>query len=489
MTNEMHLVSNHLLDPNANIDTVIQYAEKRYLMTFLTSGATNGRYTVSGFTPKGGQTYATTVGRIPDGELISGIGWQYKIMGRIQKACEIVGTSAVGTVTAGSATSGGFFSIALKDNMLKPGMNVVFYNGKQARVYSMPTGGTGNYIYKFQCYTGDTFSWTTWVAPQSGTKTCFGGYTSYGEKSIKGYGTTFYPESYINHMTTQRAGLEASGDANADKVLWYELNGQKGFVYEAEMQRRAQFLLEDDFQKFWGKSTMKDSVGNLLSYPSMVDEKGDGIYAGDGWVEQVRGSNDMTTSGTNGAATYDDFSDMMGAIKKHLDGTGGKIIYCITGSDGMQNAHDAIAAYGKNVYSITQNIDQDGTIGGASPAIGFNFEKLNVGGNQIIFVENPMMDAEEKFPRRLSDGRLAMSMTYYFVDASSDSTGRRNIEIKTRGRAGINRNLVYFMENGMTGEGAATSSIDAKQIQMLKQNMLCVYNARTSGILEPSATA
>ena len=493
-TSELHLISNHLVNKSAGIDDMIMYAEQRYLMTFLVGGITNGKYTAPGYTPskkiKGGEAAATKIGKIPENEITDGISWSYKIMGRIQKSCEILGSAAVGTVTAGSSTTGGFFKLTIKDDYLKPGFNVTFYNGMQARVMGRPTGTPGNYVYNFQTYPGDTFSWATWVAGQTGTKTCFGGYTTYGERSLRGYGNVHYPDRYINHMTTQRKGLSISGDANSNEILWYAYNGKKGFVYESEQQARSQFLSEDEFQKWWGKSTMKDSNGNLLSVPSMTDdETGEPIYAGDGLVEQIRGANDMTTSGVGGNATYDDFSDMIKAIKKHFKNTTGKVIYAVTGSDGMQNAHDQIAAYGKNVFNITQNIDQTTDIGGASPDIGFEFQTLNVAGNKIVFVENTMMDDEQKFPRELSNGNLAMSSTYYFLDASPLENGKRNIEIKVRGRAGVNRNLVYYMENGMTGEGTPQSSVDAKKIEMLKQNMLVTYNTNTCGILEPSATA
>jgi len=107
----------------------------------------------------------------------------------------------------------------------------------------------------------------------------------------------------------------------------------------------------------------------------------------------------------------------------------------------------------------------------------------------MIFVENPMMDDDEKFPAKLSNGKLRMSNTFYFMDLDTDEKGRRNVEIRARGRAGVNRNIVYYWENGMTGEGTPQSPVDAKAFHMLKENLLAVFNTKTCGILTPSATA
>ncbi len=492
-TTQLNLTNAHAVDPNAGYDKVVMYAEKRHLMTFLTAGATNGQWTVARTT----EAYKTEIPSIPEGELIDGKAWKYRIMGRIQKASVITGTAPIGVVTAGTSSTGGTFFIGLKDNMLYPGMNVVFYNGKMARIQGMPTGITGNFVYKFQCFPGETFDWATWVGAQVGEKTCFGGYSTYGERSLKGYGRSFFPDSFINHMTIQRKGAAITGDVNAERVLWYvttNKNGDtgKGWLYWIEAQARAQFLLEDEFQKWWGKSTMKDSYGNLLAEPSMIDEEtGMPLVAGDSLIEQIKGANDAECSGSDGNAVWDDFADMGSSLKKKSNNDGGALYYVITGTDGMQNAQKEMGKYARDFQNLTFNINDSnsGKVGGPDVSVGLNFNKMNINGDQYIFVVNPMMDDEKKFPRRLRNGKLAMGSTYYFIDASKDETGRRNIEMRTRGRESVNRNLVYFYNNGMTGDGAAMHSIDGKEFQMLKENMLVCYNSKSCGILSPSPTA
>lgn len=494
-TTELNLTDAQAKDPTANYDKVIMYAEKRQLMTFLTAGATNGQFTV----PRTTKSYKTRVPAVPKGELIAGNAWKYDIMGRIQISSVILGTGPVGTPTAGSTSKGGFFNLLMKDNYIVPGMNVNFYNGKIARCMGFPTGGLNGYVYRFQCYPGDTFSWTTWVAPQVGQKTCFGGYTSYGERSLKGYGRVHYPDKYIEHMTIQRKGEGISGDANSERVLWYTLQNKgadgessesRGWIYWIEAQARAQFLIEDEYNKKWGKSTMKDSLGNLLTTPSMIDEQtGMPLVAGNGAYRQIEGANDMETSGANGTAVYDDLADMSSALKKRSNADGGSLRYVVTGTDGLMTASEAILGKGQASYNITQILKQTKEVGGASPMIGFFFQSVNLGGDTLHFVVDPMMDDDERFPEKLSNGKSRMGSTYYFLDMSMNNTGRPNIEIRAAGRRGINRNMVYFYDNGMTGDGQAKGSVDGKEFQMLKQNMIVIYNTKACGILSPPATA
>lgn len=489
-TTHLNLTNANALDPSKGYDKVITYGEKRYLMTFITAGAVNGAFTV----PRTTEAYKTRIPQVPKGELIDGKAWRYNIMGRIQRAAEILGTAPLGTPTAGTTSAGGFFVLKMLDNYLQPDMNAVFYNGKMARVQGQARKAPGYYIYTFQTFPGDTFAWSTWIGPQPGKKTLFGGYTTHGERSLRGYGRVHYPNQYINHMTIQRKGAAITGDANAERVLWYMTTkgteSSKGWIYWIEQQARAQFLMEDEYQKWWGKSTMKDANGNLLSTPSMIDpETGMPITAGDGYVEQVKGANDVEASGTDGLAEWDDFSDLIREVKKHANDTGGRLFYFVTGADGIENVHNKALSHGITNYNLTQFVTQSSKIGGATPNIGMNFQILNIHGQQCVFVENPMMDDAEKFPRRLSNGRLAMSNTYYMVDASRNETGRPNVEIRTRGRQGVNRNMVYFYLNGMTGDGKPQTSVDAKEFQMLKENMFVIYSTKSNGIISPPDTA
>ena len=217
---EFHLVQNHLLDPTKNIDKVIMYAEQRHLMTLLTSGARDSRYTAPGILPVGGDTVATKIQQIPKGEMVSSNAWSYKIMGRIQKSSEIIGTAVVGTITTATSSKGCQFKLYLKDSYMTLGMNCVFANGEHARVMSRPTGATGKFLYSFETFPGKQFTWASWVGVQVGRKSVFGGWTTVGERSRRGYGNFHYPDRYIQHTTKQRKSISLSGDVNANEVVW-----------------------------------------------------------------------------------------------------------------------------------------------------------------------------------------------------------------------------------------------------------------------------
>jgi len=155
----------------------------------------------------------------------------------------------------------------------------------------------------------------------------------------------------------------------------------------------------------------------------------------------------------------------------------------------MSNAHDVVSSRLSASTPLVQMVKETSNPGGAEPNVGFNFKRLNVAGEQLIFVENPRMDDEELFPRRLTNGNLAMSSSYYLLDFEADDMGQRNIEIRTRGREGVNRNLVYLWQNGMTGYGSPDSPVDAIDFHMLKETLLAAYNTKSCGILKPTATA
>lgn len=485
--NYHHLVSNHLLDPSKNIDKVIMYAEQRYLMTLLVSGATMSGQTVRGYTPSGGDSIKTYIPQVPQGELISGKAWSYHIMGRIQKATEIIGTAAVGAVVAATSSRGGSFKLYLKDNYIGMGMVATFPNMKQARVSTLPQGSEGKWLYSFDTFAGDTFSWDSWVNVMAGTKTVFGGWSAYGERSRRGFGNIHYPDRYVQHPTIQRKTIDLSGDVNAERVVWYEYNGEKGFAYEAEVQARQQFLLEDEFKSWWSKSNMRDTYGNLLARPYWQDEKGDDVMTGDGYVELIKGSNDSTTSGSQGKPTYDDFGDMMTTLKRKTNKIRGNQWIVITGPDGKASASRAIAK--EHGQSIQVNVSgTDKKIGGPELAVGYDFSIMNVNGDQIIFVENPMMGDETKFPLRMANGELVMSNTFYFMNRDILDGGDNNVQIRARGRSGVNRNLVYLWQNGMTGEGTPDNPVDAKAFHMLKETFFAVKDTRAHGILTPDAS-
>lgn len=453
----------------------LEYADQRMVSTLLTSGTV---------TPYGVKYAPTEMPTLDENKLIYDNFFRFNIMGRIQQASEIV--SQVGATNAD-----GTFTLIMKDNLLVPGMNAVFNSRLQARVMSYPAGTAGAYVYNFQTPSGALFVWATDVAKQSGTKTCFGGYTSYGEKSLKGYGRTFTPDTFIVSTTIQRKTIAISGSANAD-VLWYKykgLNGMdEGWMYESTQQARAQYMMENEYQKFMGVSTMKNTDKTLRTTSRLIDqESGLPIIAGDGLEEQIAGGNEFTASGANGEATYDDFSDMVTMVLKKSDKVTGIALVAITGEEGFNNAQRVMAALpGQQSTTLFQDVSQSAKVGGADVAVGFFFTRLNINGNMVTFIKHPMFNNDQLFTQYASNGKLVQEQTYYFLTLTDGISNTKNIEILGRGKKGVNRSNVMANFYGMTGvSNPAITQEDADTFAMLKEDLLVVYNPMKCGIIRP----
>jgi len=472
-TTESNLTANQMKAPA--IRDFIEHANKRAITTLLVSGAV-GKHGI-GYVP-------TKIGKVDDSKKIGNNAYQFDVWTRIQQPVEI--NSQIG-VTAADGT----FQLSVKENYWYEGMNVLFHGaGFQARVMSNATGTAGNYIYTFQSPDGALFVWATHVAPQGSTLTAFGGYSSYGEKSLKGYGRSHFPDSFIQHMTIQRKACSISGGANSD-VLWYEwVNPQtnapmKGWRYEAEEQNNAVFMNEDEFQKWEGISSMKGTDGSLLVKSRLTDSQtGLPITQGDGVMQQIGGGNETTGSGTNGEPTLNDVIDMMKTIRKKSNLLTGLVHVVVTGEDGMSNAQQIMPQLaGLQNVVLQQNVNQSSMAGGAKVDVGFNFQAFNVDGDQVVFIKHPMFDNDQLYTERGADGNLLKSSQYIFLTPTIE--GKKNMEILAKGARGIDRSMVTAYLNGLTGDSKSPiiSAEDAISYEMLKENLIVVYNSNICGII------
>ncbi len=475
-TYESDLAANSLKEPVYR--TIMEFAEPRMLSTLIISGAKSPWDLQSGRT----DVVKTKIGSIPKDKLIGDSAMRYRVMGRIQKEVIINGLVSASTTT-------GDFSLSVQDAYLYPGMNVTFwYPGLQARVQSAASGTPGNYVYQFRTVNNQPFVYNTHVAPQPGTKTLFGQYTSYGEKSLRGYDRSHYPDEFINHLTTQRKGVAISGDA-LNQVLKVTFNGATGWYYEKLRQAKIRFMLEDEYQKWFGQSTMKDAAGNLLNVSTLFDDTGNPITAGDGVWEQLKGGNEAYSSGINGKITIEDLADMMSVLEKNSDSIYGKTWHVITGTEGYGEAQDLLRDYWVDSLGghLTKEMSGEPSAAGYDISVGGNFDNFSYRGNKLIFCKHPMWSDEKRFNNyRAVDGTLIQGGTLLFLD-SGTGVGGSNLEILTKGAYGSNRSMVMAEFNGMTGDGnKPVSPIDAKNYELLKQDGIFIYNTTSCGILHRS---
>jgi hypothetical protein len=480
-TEDTCTVNYDLIKNQANkpaIRNMLEFANRRALTTLLVSGVV---------TPYGINNTEKT--KIPEartkGQGIGANTYRFDVMGRIERASEIL-------KQVGATSADGTFQLLMRDKHLVPGMNALFYTGRfMARVMGFPTGSNAQgWLYTFQSPSGDLFSWTTHVAPQAGTKTCAGAFTSYSEKSLRGYGRSKFPDTFVNHMTIQRKTVAISGGA-ASNVLWYQYENEKGmskgWMYQELAQAQATFVMENEREKWFGVSTMKNTDGSLRSDSRIIDtETGLPVIQGDGWEEQVAGGNVAYGSGLNGAWTEDDVTDMMKQLEKKSDGISGLTWVGVTGTDGFANAQKIMAnlAGNQNITFFNQ-VEKDGRPGGPLVDVGYNFAKFNVNGNSLIFVKHPMFDDEQFFPEKGADGQLLLSSTLFLMNIGSGSN--MNMEILCKEANGIRRDDVTAKYNGLTGASEMSlSEEDAMKYAMLKEDLMCIYNTQECGIIYKS---
>ncbi len=458
------------------IRTMLEYANRRALTTLLVSGVV---------TPYGIDDRKQTNIKPATGKGIGNNAYQFDVMGRIEKAAVI--RSQVGATAAD-----GTFQLLMNDKHLVPGMVCIFYAGFQARVMAQPTGNpAAGYLYTFQGMTPAVlFSFSTHTAP-TGTKTCFGAYTAYSEKSLRGYGRSKFPDRFINHMTIQRKTAAISGGA-ASNVLWYNYTNEKGmsskgWMYEELQQAQATFVMENERSKWFGVSTMKSSTGALLPNATVTDyETGLPVITGDGWEEQVAGGNVLYGSGVNGLPTADDFKDMMKMLEKQSDKIMGMNWVAVTGTDGFAHfqsiAQDIGATQNTTFFS---NVEKNGQAGGAVVEAGYTFMKINFAGNSMTVVKFPLFDDEQLFQERDANGNIVQSSTYFIMNVGSEAN--KNMEILCKEANGIKRDDVTAKYNGLTGSSEmSVTEEDALKYAMLKEDLLVIYNTMECGIIYPN---
>lgn len=476
-TTQADLIANQAQYPE--IREMLDYANRRALTTLLTSGVV---------TPYGINTDEKT--KIPSvdtkGKGIGNNGYQFRVMGRIEKPSVIL-------AQIGATSADGSFTLRMQDRHLNKGQVCMFNGGRfMAQVMSQPRGNSGSgYIYDFQAPSGDLFVYATHVGGQSGTKTCFGAYTSFGEKSLKGYGDSKFPDMFINHMTTQRSTVAITGDA-ASSILWYKytsVSGKEanGWMYEELNQQQAKFVVENERQKLFGVSSMKNADGTIRAVSRLTDpETGLPITAGDGWEEQVAGGNVLTASGVNGQPTIEDYRDMNKTLEKKGDKVSGFEFIYITGTDGYANFQtEAVNLAGNQNIQFMDNITQDGKPGGAAVSVGYNFAAININGNKGLICKHPLFDDDQLFTERMADNSgIKMSSTVFVMTVNNGTS--KNMEILHKAANGVDRSMVQAKLNGLTGTSETIiTEEDAMKFAILKQDMLVVFNTQTCGIIYP----
>lgn len=468
-TTELDLIRNQAIKPN--IKPMMYRVDRRQLTTLLTSGAV-GPYGINLTVPE-------KFGKPRKGDLQGSSSIQFAIMGSIKDNSQVI-------AQYGSSGSDGSFQLIMADRLIYKGQNVVFGNVGRYTALCMvePTKISSGWLYSFQNKQGEVFVYATHAAPGvNGTITVAPVDTNYGEGSEKGYSRDKHPDRFILDMTIQRKTVSLTGDSMSD-VLWYEYMGSEGLTrgwkYEKVHQAEALFAWENEYQKIFGVSSMKDSNGNRLQVSNIIDtDTGNPITVGDGIEEQIGGGNEIYGSGVNGEVTEDDFIDAMSLMTKQSNSTTNSVnLVFMTGLDGFYNFQRKAA----RIVSINNGQIFQSEKGGAEIQVGYTFTKINFGGSSVTCVVHPMFDDPKVFQALGVDGKSIMSSTYIGGDLGTDSMP--NMEILAKGAFGNDRSDVKSTLNGMSGApGDVVSQKDAWTYEMLKQDLIAIYNTRSWVIL------
>lgn len=386
----------------------------------------------------------------------------------------------------GSGDPDGTFQLTLKDNAIYPGM-VVKLNNVHAE-YVSHTGSVGAYVYTLKTKNGSVFDLNTVYAGISGEKTCIGAYTEYEQGSDRGHGRYIEPDMYTTFTTIQRKEGLLTGDAKTQKTyLRYNRDGGEysGYIYTIIEQHKKMLAAENEYQKFFGESNMKEADGSIKSVIPTVNGKLK--ITGDGFVPQFSGTNTIVASGIDGLATVTDLFDLMEAIVGAGNQEAGMEVTVFTGTPGMRKIQFLAPELAKlqNVY-YTKSLDNDGKIGGATGITGQTFHRIDAFGNTFFFCLHPMFDDKQLFPEYNSKGQHVQGNTMIAITITV--AGEKNAEILAKGLNGEDRANIYAYIKGMTSEGGNHQHTgDYDTFSLLKQDLTLLRNADLCGMILPAA--
>lgn len=473
-TTQDSLIANQASKPV--VRKLLEFKNKRYLMQLLTSGALQGKG--SEYFINSDQVTKVPLLKVPE---VGGIGsnaYQFDVIGRIERAATIKNQ-----IGASGATGG--FTLLMLDTYLYPGQMCRFSSGYQARVQSYPTGSaSAGFVYNFQSPSGTPFVFATHVGS---IKTCFPMFTAYSEGSLNSDSRAKFPDRFIQHMTIQRKTCSITGGAKSD-VLWYEYenvpDSRLGWMPWQISQAMAQMNEENERQKWFGVSSMKNADGSLATVSNAGVDPGTGlpIIIGDGFEEQVSNGNIIIGNGVNGEVTEDNFADIMTAMQLQSNQINGITWVAITGTLGFANAQKKMVNLaGNQNITVFQSASQSSEAGGGRLDMGYTFARFNINGNSMVFVVNPIFDDPQMFPEVGADGKSLMSNSYFFMAIGGKDTP--TIEIMAKEANGVNRSWVAASLIGLSGSaGTVLSEQDADKYAMLREDLLAIYNTQCCGI-------
>ena len=321
-----------------------------------------------------------------------------------------------------------------------------------------------------------------------------------------------YPDTYKNWMTIHRKKCTITGK-DATDVSWIENNGQSLWYFTKEQQMMDLFMYEQELQRWYGTNSVNSAATSYAA--TNTDILGDidaAAYAyadntaraaiaggsgehtvGDGVLAQISSSNQASYSA--GTLTEDIITEFIGKISLNAQGAEGNEWVVFTGTEGRIAFHKAM----KDLIVAPSGAMTGGSMkdikAGSDVSLGGNFTSYHALGNKITIAYCPVFDDPNLHSaaggtNSFGDNRLKESMKMVFMDFGT-TNGVSNVELITKGAAGINRSLVKKYIGGMvnpydTKSMLAANGDDRFQCHVLSESGIVVRNPFSCGILSAS---
>ena len=463
-TDETALVTNLLKYPEIGKKLIQQYP--RFSLTYLLEAA----------------------GRNAAEKIIGDYAFEWKMMGRYRKPCQVDSTSssetgaAAGstfTVTLDHDTSNGIYGNTLNVNDI-----VRFGDGTTAMVTDAGTPTSALNVVTFRSI--DTSTSTTFTSGD--VIGVIGSAFNQGSLASEVGQNYAYPDTYKNWLTLSRKKCKIMGTDLTD-VTWIESNGHRLWYFTKEQQMTDQFMYELECQRWYGKKSFDGTGAN--AYPGDTGINDDMIAGlpimGDGLLAQIDSSNQATY--TAGALTEEDIVNFIGTLSKNALSAEGNVWTVFTGTQGRIDFHramkDLLVSQGAGGASLFASKK------GAPVALGANFSEYNILGNKMILAYCPVFDdpnlhasISSTFDSSNESGKMV------FVDMGMQN-GVSNVELIAKGAEGFNRSFVKKYVPGMVNpydynSMMAANGDDFFECQILSESGIILRNPLSCGILSNS---
>lgn len=388
---------------------------------------------------------------------------KWAVLGRPQDTSTATGTAS----STGSGNA--LFTIEFYDNYANPYDVITFKSQVQAHVLDGGTRSANGWTY--QCRLAGSATAALLATDYANNTTVGRGWSTFKEDSERGYGTTKYPDWYINYTSTARLSSSMTGDWLTD-ITWIKDSKGKDFLwYYRKLETDKDLFNYQREKKLKFAHCNMDANGNCL----VPDLDGNYLPQGSGTIEQIDGINTQSYGTVLNATTLRDFAYAF-AQRASLREGDNVMVEC--GLQGMKQWENAAELK----YLLTGTFKQD-IHGGTAVKIGNTYKTWDIGGIFYSVVHNPVKD-DPQFNVNLNPDGFSKEANNFDFYAVTQADGSPNISRYVKAAGDFDRGMIMKEVSGMmTTGGVVGTSNDAKRFEFLTEEMVVIENPKRCGRL------